>query len=199
MPRGCSPHALLQSHEDGLLKAIRPEEGKVPTRSGPRLVLSEFSKSRWADEPLNDPPLHPSELDLIKSARSARIKRALLALARLLVASCIGVAAALAWQSYGDAARAMIAGFAPQLAWMAPAAPAAEATSASVSPDQLVAISHGLAAVRQSVDRLAADIARLQASKPDLASPDVPVGRTSALPPPVARKPVPPAHTSPPR
>ena len=164
----------------------------MPTRSGPRLVLSESSKSRWADEPLNDPPLHPSELDLIKSARSARIKRAL-------VASCIGVAAALAWQSYGDAARAMIAGFAPQLEWLAPAAPAAEATSASVSPDQLVAISHGLAAVRQSVDRLAADIARLQASKPDLASPDVPVGRTSALPPPVARKPVPPAHTSPPR
>jgi hypothetical protein len=121
----------------------------------------------------------------------------LLALARLLVASCIGVAAALAWQSYGDAARAMIAAFAPQLEWLAPAAPAAEATSASVSPDQLAAISHGLAAVRQSLDRLAADVAKLQASKPDPASPDV--RRTSALPPPVARKPVPPAHTSPPR
>jgi len=172
----------------------------VPTSSGPRPVLSEFSKSRWADEPLNDPPLHPSEFDLIKSARSARIKRALLALARLLVASCIGVAAALAWQSYSDAARAMIAGFAPQLEWLAPpAAPVAEATSASVSPDQLVAISRGLAAVRQSVDRLAADIAKLQASKPDPARPDVPVSRTSALPPPVARKPVPPAHTSPSR
>jgi hypothetical protein len=47
--------------------------------------------------------------------------------------------------------------------------------------------------VRQSVDRLAADVAKLQAPKQDTPSP---VGRTPAPPPPAvgtpARKPVPP-------
>jgi len=174
----------------------------VATSSGLRSALFEFSKSRWAVEPLNDPPLHRSELDLIQSARSARIKRALLALARFLVVSCIGAAATLVWQSYGDAARGTIAGWAPQLEWLAPqAAPvaqAASATSAGTSPSQLVAISRGLAAVRQSVDRLAADVARLQAPKHDAPSPDVGVSRTSAVPPPVVgapvRKPVSPAR-----
>ncbi len=37
--------------------------------------------------------------------------------ARYLVAICIGVAAALAWQSYGEAAKQMIATSAPELGW----------------------------------------------------------------------------------
>src|SRR5262249_9734585 len=157
-----------------------------------------FSKSRWAAEPLNDPPLHPSELDLMQGLRSARIKRALLAIARFLVASCIGVAATLAWQSYGDATRGIIADLSPQLEWLAPrAAPVVQAASAAASPDQVVAISRGLAAVRQSVDRLAADIAKLQAPKQDTLGPDVRVSRTSTLPAPAvgapARKSAPPA------
>jgi hypothetical protein len=170
------------------------------------VALSEFSKSRWAGEPSNEPPLHPTELDLIRSVRSSRVKRALLALAGFLIAFCVGIAATLSWQSHGDKVRGMIANLSPQLAWLAPqAAPVADAAaapSASASPEQLVAISRSLAAVRQSVDKLAADVTRLQATKPDTPSPDIRVTRTSA-PPPAAvgasgRRPVPPIPPAPP-
>jgi hypothetical protein len=111
-----------------------------------------------------------------------------------LIAFCIGVAVTLAWQSYGDAAREMIARSSPHLAWLAPqATQTTSATSAGASPDlnQLKAMARDLAAVRQSVDKLAAEITKLQAIKQGI--PD----RTSA-PPPAAvgapgRKPVPPA------
>jgi len=42
------------------------------------------------------------------------------AFARLLVAFCTGVAATLLWQSYGDAAREMVANLCPQLSWLGP-------------------------------------------------------------------------------
>jgi cell division septation protein DedD len=83
-----------------------------PALSKLDLALSEFSKARWATEPSVDPPLHPSELDLIKSTRLSR--RASFALARFLIAFCIGVAATLAWQSYGDAGRKMVASSSPR-------------------------------------------------------------------------------------
>ena len=82
-------------------------------------------------------------------------------LSRFLITFCIGVAATLAWQSYGDTAREMIAGSSPQLSWLAPpAAPVAEAPAAP-SPDQeeLKALSAHLADVRQRVDEIAAQLA----------------------------------------
>jgi hypothetical protein len=83
-----------------------------------------------------------------------------------LITFCIGVAATLGWQSYGDAAREMIASSYPQLGWLAPTpAPNAQdapETTALAAPDapspdqqQPAAISHELDAVRQSVDRIA--------------------------------------------
>jgi hypothetical protein len=106
---------------------IKPAgRGEVPMSSGLSLALSEFSKRRWAAEPPIDPPLHPSELDLIQGTRSS--KRTALALARFLIAVCIGVAATLAWQSYGDAVRKMIASSSQRLGSSAPpAAPEAAA------------------------------------------------------------------------
>jgi hypothetical protein len=111
---------------------------------------------------------------------------------------CIGVAATLAWQSYGDALREMIASSSPQLGWLAPTAPVAQTAPAAPSPDldELKAISRGLAVVRQSVDQLAAgqqqmtrEITKLQATKQDS------LDRTSAPPSSpaaaAARKPVP--------
>jgi hypothetical protein len=159
-----------------------------------RVALSEFSEGRWAAEPPIDPPLHPTELDLIQNMRSSRVKRTLLALAGLLIAFGIGIAATVAWQSHGNTVRGMIANLSPQLAWLAPqAAPVADAAptgSASASPDQLMAISRSLAAVRQSVDKLAADITRLQATKPDtVISSDIRVSRTSPPPPPAVGAP----------
>src|SRR6267142_5230139 len=83
-------------------------------------------------------------------------KRAL----RSLIIFCIGIIATLAWQSYGDAVRGMIANSYPQLGWLAPQSEAFAQTAPNMvaqnvpaipSPDaqQLVAMSLGLAALRQ--------------------------------------------------
>lgn len=52
-----------------------------------------------------------------KKIESQTRRRTLRALVRYLVAMCIAVAGTLAWQSYGDAAKQMIATRAPQLGW----------------------------------------------------------------------------------
>jgi septal ring factor EnvC (AmiA/AmiB activator) len=90
----------------------------------------------------------------------------MLTLTRFLITICVGVAAILAWQSYGDAARRIIASSYPQLDWLAPrTTPIAydahgttgPAAQVAPSPDQqrLNAISLDLDAIRQSVDRIA--------------------------------------------
>ena len=50
------------------------------------------------------------------------IRRAGRGVTGFLIAVCVGVAGSLAWQSYGSAAREMIASRVPQLAWIAPRA-----------------------------------------------------------------------------
>jgi hypothetical protein len=169
-------------------------------------ALSDFADGRWPDErswahrtdphgldphrmdpPTLEPPLHPSErepfpgeVDQVQNEeRWSPGWRVSAGLVRFLIVFCIGVAATLAWQSYGHAARRMMAGLSPELSWLAPrTAPAAPpAPFASASPDQLAAISHSLAAVRQSVDKLAADLTKLQAARQDS-----PPARTAASP-----------------
>jgi len=88
-------------------------------------------------------------------------------LARVLIVFCLGVATTLAWQSYGDAARAMIANSSPQLAWLAPqTAPVEPATAHVPAPaaamPELQQLALGLAAVRQSVEQLTAQLAAAQ-------------------------------------
>jgi hypothetical protein len=84
---------------------------------------------------------------------------------RLLIIFCAGVGTTLAWQSYGDAARAMIANSSPQLAWLAPqTAPVAPTAPDAVAPavatsSDMQQLAFGLAAVRQSVDQLTAQFA----------------------------------------
>jgi hypothetical protein len=172
----------------------------MPMNSNLTSALSEFnkrselSKSGLAAEFSSEPPLHPSELNVITRARLRLAKLMPFAFARVLMIFFIGVAATLAWQSYGGAAREMIAGWSPHLGWLAP--PPARA---SPSPEQLVATSRGLALMRQNVDKLAADITKLQAIQQGA------LDRTAALPPSPAvvpaRKPVsqppPPARGSP--
>jgi hypothetical protein len=176
---------------------------------------SEFPVDQWSNETSVDAKLRPVDLDLkndrFSSKRPSLGKRASGALVRFLITFCIGVAATLAWQSYGDAAREMIANSSPQLGWLAPqAAPLAQTVSdmvapaapAAPSPDmqQLKEMSLGLAALRQSVDQLAArlaagqqqmagDIATLQAAEQDILHKiSAPPPRPAAAP---ARKPVP--------
>jgi hypothetical protein len=72
-----------------------------------------------------------------------------------LITFFIGVAATLGWQSYGDAAREMIARSYPQLAWVVP-------QPSSVPPDQQQLNAMSLDAVRQSIDRIATGFAASQ-------------------------------------
>jgi hypothetical protein len=137
---------------------------------------AESTQGRYADERAPnsramEPPLHPSEIERLKSEHRSAARRVLANLARAAIIFCIGVGATLAWQSYGNAARWKVASFSPRLGWLAPAfapaEPSSSAPAASASPDQLAALSRSLAAVRQSVDKLAADITKLQATKQD--------------------------------
>ena len=104
------------------------------------LALSEFSKGRWAAVPSGEPPLHPSELNLVTKVLSWLGKLAPLVFARYLITFFIGVIATLAWQSYRGATREeMIA-----------AAPAS------------------FDSVRQSIDKLAAEIIKVREAEQDI-------------------------------
>jgi hypothetical protein len=63
----------------------------------------------------------------------------------------------LAWQAYGSTARSAVAGWSPRLAWLAP-----PAASRGVSAERIKATSQALAAVHQSVDKLATEVNRLE-------------------------------------
>jgi hypothetical protein len=161
------------------------------------------------------PRLHEmadSDLDEIRPSLGKRASRGLV---RFLIVFSIGVGATLAWQWYGDSARAT---------WPQPTSLAAEPTSvpqvtaaapqATASPElqqlkedlaqvkqelqQLKEIPSALASLRQSVDQLAGSqqqvagtIAKLAAQKP--ASPPRPAPAVKPLTPPSAPK-----HLTPP-
>jgi hypothetical protein len=204
----------------------RPPRADADFSAGPRVTEPSAGPALRAADVANDP--FPAELP-------PRGKRTSRGFARFLVAVCVGVAATLAWQSYGDTARQMIASSVPQLAWLLPppainseiavepptlpvfqasapqaasvqggaVAPTTAEAGASIPPaapspelqQQLAAMAHDLAAMRQSVEQLAAgqeqmagDIAKLQAAEQDIRR------RIAALPPtavPTVRKPVP--------
>jgi hypothetical protein len=142
----------------------------------PSPAQSEFYVGLLPVEPSVEPPPFREttlENDQLPNRQPTLRKRASRALARFLIAFCIGVATTLAWQSYGDAAREMIANSSPQLGWLAPRAePVAQNTpetialvapaAPSLDQQQLSAISLDLDAVRQSTDRIATSIAAIQ-------------------------------------
>ena len=117
--------------------------------------------------PVEAPAVSPADLknDWSPNGRRSLRKRALRTVYSLLITFCIGVAATLAWQSYGDAAREIIANAHPQLGWLVPqgepvtqnaadtvtvAGPAAPA----FDQQQLNAMSTDIETVRQSIDRI---------------------------------------------
>jgi hypothetical protein len=130
--------------------------------------------------------------------------------ARVLITFCLGIVATLAWQSYGDRARGIIANLSPQLGWLAPQAALAQTAAAAttvptppVDQQEFKAISLNLAAVRQRVDQLAAQVTagqeqvtrdftmKLQAAEQDIlgklpatAQPTVAPARRPAVPAP---------------
>ena len=102
------------------------------------------------------------------SSRPPAGKRSSHRLTRFLITVGIGVGGTLAWQSYGDVARQMIADSSPVLGWLAPqAAPIVQAASDQVAPAapspnlQQLTLSPDLAAMRQSVDQLTAKVQQM--------------------------------------
>jgi hypothetical protein len=172
---------------------------------------SELSAARWANRQSVDPDLRSIDPDVnrVSARRPPPAKRASRAFARILLTFCFGVAATLAWQSYGGVARAMIASVSPQLGWLAPLPASDETTAAAVAsldPQQLNSMAAALDVVRRNVDQLAAQLAVSQQqlareiTKLQLAEQDIldKVSASAAKPATVpVRKPAPVAQTSP--
>jgi hypothetical protein len=140
----------------------------------PSPAQSEFYAGLLPVEPSDEPPpVRPTTLEneQFQNNRQPTLrKRASRAFSRFLITFCIGGASTLAWQSYGSAAREMIANSYPQLGWSAPQTepvvqnvPETIARVApSFDPQQLNAISADLDAVRQSIDWIATSMSAIQ-------------------------------------
>jgi hypothetical protein len=166
--------------EDEQCAPGRRKQGGAPMDSTFRPTQSEFPTHPRAVRPPVG-AIKPSSLDGA-IMRPSLARRVLRRLARVLIVFGVGVGTILAWQSYGDAARAMIANSSPQLGWLAPqtapVVPIAPAPAGAASSD-VQQLAFGLAAVRQSVDLLTAqlaagegqvgaDIAKLQADQQEI-------------------------------
>ena len=149
--------------------------------SGLTSTLSEFTKrSEFAKSPLAAESSAESsrQTRANPSTRSWLDRLVAFSFARYLLAFSVGIAATLAWQSYGSVARKAIAGWSPHLAWLAPAA-----VPHGISPDRIKATSLALAAVHQSVDKLETEISKMEAQGgSDRAAPSPPSRRGSRRP-----------------
>ena len=106
-------------------------------------------------------PICAADLENDRSAKDepASGEGTLRRLARSMITFYIGVAATLAWQSYGDEARQIIASLSPRLSWLAPQAAAAATvpdTNEEItrSVDRIVAANQEQ--IARSVDRIVA-------------------------------------------
>src|SRR5215471_5061404 len=140
-----------------------------------------------SDEKLNQElrvdPEDPMRVDPedLKPVRQREKRRRSRGFARFLVAICLGIAGTLAWQSYGEATKQMIATRAPELGWTpeakqmiassiewlgwtkspslentAPLTVAPKGTAPSLDPAQVQQMAQNLAALREMVQQLTA-------------------------------------------
>ena len=169
------------------------------------------------------------ENDRLAGGRPSNVRRVLRSLARFSIAVLIGAGATLAWQSYGGIARELLSTQVPSLSWLlvstttptpgaersaqepagsqsAPIAqtapPAAAATTSEFT--QLEPIAHDLAAMRRSLEQLAAkqeqmaqNVAIVQAVEQDIKKKmsSRPLAQTISDQP--RKPPKPPANSSP--
>jgi hypothetical protein len=122
-------------------------------------AVSEFSKGRT--ERSNKPSLRTLVQNLIARVRLWLGMLLSFAFVRVMIILVVGFAAGAAWQSYGGAARKAIASWSPHLGWLAPA-------PGGTSPERLKATTLALAAARQSLDKLANEISKLEAQGGDV-------------------------------
>jgi hypothetical protein len=141
----------------------------------PSPALSRLYAGLLPVEPSTEPPpVRPTTLEneVSKSEQPSLRKRASRALSRFLIAFSMGAGATLAWQSYGDSAREMIANSYPQLGWLAPQSAsvgqkasetiALAASAAPFDPQHPSATSLDLDALQQSIDKIAIGMAAIQ-------------------------------------
>ena len=149
----------------------------------PSPTQSEFSPNRRAIPSLELSARHDLKTAQVLSESLSLKRRAPRAIFRFLIVMCLGIAATLGWQSYGDAAKVIIANSSEQLGWLAPApveqasditTPIAVAASSS-NIEELKTMSLGLTIMRQNVDQLitgqeqmAREITKLQATEQDV-------------------------------
>ena len=249
-PTQAEPHhggdvvLVAPKHRTDAEEAVHVTSNERRPAAGP-----DFSAGPRMTQPSLDPTLRPADVnhDPLPTDRPSLGRRTSRRLARFLVAACVGVAATLAWQSYGGTAKQMLANASPRFSRLLMSPPAmnppsdreiaieqptppdvqaseqaasaqagavastASETVTSTAPTaparelqhQLETMEQDLAAVRQSVEQLAAgqeqmarDIAKLHA-----VGQGQDIRRRTALPPPAAaitaHKPVPPPLPAP--
>src|SRR5215469_14279645 len=91
----------------------------------PRAVETDSSTGRRADVTPLEATLRPADLKIapLLTNEPSLGMRALRRMARFLMVLCIGVIATLAWQSYGGAAKQMMANWAQQRGWSSSSLP----------------------------------------------------------------------------
>jgi hypothetical protein len=126
--------------------------------------LDDISDPRIGVRPAN-PSIHsphPSSLrrNQVRTRRPSVGRRIFRTLTRFFIAVLIGVGGTLAWESHGDAAKAMIVAQAPTLAWLLSVStiksPAVAATTSSDPVQQLGPLVSNLDVLRRSIEQLAA-------------------------------------------
>jgi hypothetical protein len=123
--RPCSGHTMMAC-------CIQVKKGGLSMSSRLSPTQSKFSP-RWAIPSLEISAQHDLENARV-SSKPPSLGRTIF---RFVIAFCLGVAATSGWQSYGDAARGMIANWSEQFGWLAPA-PDAHA-SGIIAPTAVVA------------------------------------------------------------
>lgn len=172
-------------HRGGDAVSLAPSAEEILASS--RLAGADFPAGLRVTEPSLDetlPRIKPINGHLLHDQPSLG-RRALRRISRFLLTVCMGVAATLAWQSYGDAAKQIVADWAAQRGWsswlplvglpsvldvtsrqarpptptMEPSTPETVAATPGAplsSMPQLEAMAQNFAAIRQSVEELAA-------------------------------------------
>jgi hypothetical protein len=161
---------VVPSHGSGWTAGIATGIiGGVSMRAMPGSAQSELYEGLLPVEPSDEPPpLRPTVLenDPPLNGQPSLRKRASRTISRFLITFCLGIAATLAWQAYGDAFRETMVNSYPQLGWLAPQPKSADTLALPPTPSfdqqQLSAMSQDLEAVRQSIDRIATSIAAAQ-------------------------------------
>jgi len=128
----------------------------------------------YSESPPMAPPRYASRLGHRQFANRDKSigKRMLRTIARFLAAVLIGVGVTLAWQSYGDEAKLMVATWAPSLDWLVPQTTGSPKLTSATVPDlvlQLKPLSLDLAIVRRNLEQLVANQEQLAARQQQMA------------------------------